>query len=107
MSAARSKKRKPSSPLKGWLTSKYGVVTVLFLIWMVFLDDHNIMTRYRLDLTVKQLEQEVVDNYDRLEQAKIDKIEMEQNIEKYAREKYYMHKPNEDVLIIDIQSENE
>ncbi len=96
-----------SSPIKRWLKSKYGVVTVLFLVWMVFLDDHNIMTRYKLDLTVRQLEQEVVDNYDRLEQAKIDKVEMEQNIEKYAREKYYMHKPNEDVLIIDIQSENE
>jgi cell division protein FtsB len=107
MSAAKSKKSKMSSPIKRWLKSKYGVVTVLFLVWMVFLDDHNIMTRYKLDLTVRQLEQEVVDNYDRLEQAKIDKVEMEQNIEKYAREKYYMHKPNEDVLIIDIQSENE
>lgn len=96
-----------SSPIKQWLSSKYGIVTILFLIWMVFLDDHNVMTRYKLDLTVRQLEQEVVDNYDRLAQAKIDKVEMEQNIEKYAREKYYMHKPNEDVLIIDIQSENE
>lgn len=90
-----------------WVMTKFGVVTVFFVIWMVFLDDHNVFARYRLSRTVAQLEAEVANNYEHLEEAKLEKIELEQNIEKYAREKYYMHKPNEDVLIIDIQSKKE
>lgn len=103
------RKRKKGNPILNsiltWSTTKYGIVTIIFAVWMGFFDQHNLWTKRKLSRTIEQLEGQVAANQSKLEAAKLEKIEIEQNIEKYAREKYYMHRPDEDVLIIDTKTE--
>ena len=88
-----------------WSTTKYGVVTIIFVAWLGFFDQHDVFTKYKLKKTIADLEFKIDRNHHLVELAKQEKIDLEENIEKYAREKYFMHKENEDVLIIDTKTE--
>jgi cell division protein DivIC len=50
---------------------------------------------------VNYLKDEKVRYQSNLEQAILDRETLRKNKEKYAREKYYMHKENEEVIIIE------
>ncbi len=82
-------------------TNKYLLVTFAFAIWMLFFDANKVTTHLALNRKVKELEREVADYKAKIVQAKKDAIDLEVNKEKYAREKYYMHQPGEDVYIMD------
>ena len=90
-----------SKTIINWLKSKYGIVTVAFVVWMLFIDQNDVFTRRTLGNTITALELRIAENEALLEKAKLDKKALEQNVEKFAREKYYMHKDDEDVLIIE------
>jgi cell division protein DivIC len=87
-----------------WFKSKYFITLVGFAVWMFFFDDRDITTTHiRHPRELKQL-QESKDYY----QQQITLISRELNqlklntatIEKYAREKYFMKRDNEDLFII-------
>ncbi|MDX1477754.1 MAG: hypothetical protein R3301_08590 [Saprospiraceae bacterium] len=82
-----------------WLT-KYTIAFSIFLIWMVFFDKHNLIVQYRLQQTLHQMEQEVERYAGELAAAEREKQELETHNERYAREKYYMHRPDEEVFVI-------
>jgi cell division protein FtsB len=86
------------------LTNKFLIVTVVFLVAIFTTEEHNVVIRYENTRTIKQLEKELAfyknksaENKKRLEQLRADKAQ----IEKFAREKYRMHAPNEDVFIVE------
>ena len=59
------------------------------------------MTQWQLRQTVSQME-ESKEEYDALlVQTMFQKEDIEKNKERYAREKYFMHRPDEDVFIIE------
>lgn len=87
--------------------NRYFVVLLLFGIWIVFLDDASYLRHRELNKEIKTLESnkqyyqgEI--NKDRQQIKELNNIE---KIEHYAREKYYMHKPNEDVYIIEYEND--
>lgn len=93
-----------------WLTSKglwsillnkYVLVTVVFAAWMLFFDDSNFIAQRKLSQTVERLKAEEEKYLKLIEEVKIEKADLEQNKEKYAREHYYMHKENEEVFIFE------
>lgn len=90
-----------SKTILNWLKSKYGIVTAAFVVWMLFIDQNDLFTRRTLSKAITALELRIAENEALLEKAKKDKKALEQNVEKFAREKYYMHKDDEDVLIIE------
>ena len=83
-----------------WL-NKYSIAAILFALWICFFDKHNIMTQWQLRSTVREMEKSKVDYENLLVKAIEDKKDIEINEERYAREKYFMHKDDEDVFIID------
>lgn len=83
------------------LMNPFLLTAVAFLVWMTFFDKGRWPVQMKLSSVVNDLEQECVDYKNKIEQAKSDKIDLENNLEKYAREKYYMHKPGEQVYIIE------
>ena len=86
---------------KSQLLDKYVVVTIAFLCWMMFFDKNSFPANYRLGQSVDRL-QSTRDEYEtKIVAARIEKKEIEENKEKYAREKYLMHKDNEDVIVIE------
>jgi len=85
-----------------WI-NKYSISFFLFFAWLLFFDKHNLMTQWQLRKTVHELEQSKEEFDDMLVTARLEKEHLEQNKERYAREKYYMHKADEDVYIIERQ----
>ncbi len=81
----------------------YTGTLVFWLVWVVFIDDNNLFTLLENRQRMKELERDL--NYYK-EQVKLVKKERrevfgnEAMLEKWAREKYLMRKPTEDVYVI-------
>jgi len=80
--------------------NKYGLISFLFLFWMVFLDKNNVSTHYHLLQTEWKLKRDKAEYMKEIEDIKQAQIDLNQNIERFARENYYMQKPGEEVFII-------
>ena len=85
------------------LTNKYFYTGMAFLIWMIFFDQDNFVEQYRLSRNLNELRskkeyylQEIAKNKQKIHRLETDSA----YIEKFAREKYYMKKDNEDVFVI-------
>lgn len=95
------KKQKAKNIPSRSILNKYVVAGVAFLFWMIFMDNNNVFSQYKLGAKVKSLEEDKVELQGELIKIKQDKIDLEENKEKYIREKYYFHKDNEEVFIIE------
>jgi cell division protein FtsB len=83
--------------------NKFFLVTIAFLVWMIFFDKNDLFSQYQYHQQVSKLKQER--NFYKSETDKVSKDldELTSNpekLEKFAREKYLMKKPNEDVFVI-------
>jgi cell division protein FtsB len=88
---------------KKYLHNKYFYTALLFALWVLFFDQESMIEQYRLSDTLNDLNNQK--EYYQIEIAKTDEaIKTLENdsvsLEKYAREKYYMKKSNEDVYVI-------
>ena len=89
--------------LPPWLRNKYFISIVVFLVWLTFFDDRDIVNQLKHSRELNQLEksrdyflQEI-----RTTSAELDKLKSDPaTLEKYAREKYRMKKDDEDLYII-------
>ncbi len=81
------------------LRNRYFLVLALGLAWIIFFDKHDILTQWTLGQTLKELEADKQYYKEQIKQVRNDKKDLETNIEKYAREHYYMKKDDEDVFI--------
>lgn len=103
--AAKSKPKNPIQEvidkLPPPLKNRYFIVLVLFFAIMVFFDKHNIIVQWQLQQTLNRLEADKAYYEEKLEEAKQMRYDLEVNIEKFAREKYYMKRNDEDVFIIE------
>jgi cell division protein DivIC len=86
-----------------FLKNKYVIAIAFFLVWMTFFDERDwgmIMDRKHklneLEKSEKHLTQQIAETRKELQLLKTNA----QTIEKYAREKYYMKKDNEDLFIV-------
>ncbi len=89
--------------LAPYYKNKYLIAGTLFIVWLVFFDQNNLLERSRQINHLHQLQQDKVyyqkriqEDSTRLQQLKTDK----DNLERFAREKYYMKKDNEDIFVI-------
>ena len=107
----RKKKQDPVAALwyklPPYVRNRYFLALVGFTVVMVFVDRHDVMTQFTLNRTVHRLEDDLI-HYDQLiGDAEAEKMDMEQNKERFARESYYMQKDDEDVFIIVDDTEKE
>ena len=86
---------------KAQLLNKYVIVTVAFLCWRLFFDKNSFPANYKLGKSVDKLESAKAEYEAKIVEARVEKKDIEENKEKYAREKYLMHKDNEDVIVIE------
>jgi cell division protein DivIC len=86
-------------PVK-WI-NKYSIVTVLFIIWVAFFDQHNIFTYQKLKGNIVRMEQEKERLNDEIARALKDKEDLKNNHEKFAREHHLMHLPGEEIILIE------
>jgi cell division protein FtsB len=67
---------------------------------MIFLDKYNLFTQVGLQSDIRKLNKDQAFYKTKLEKVVADKEALSKNIEKFARERYLMHKSNEEVYII-------
>ncbi len=86
-----------------FLKNKYLITGLAFVVWLLFFDKNDFYTQHQRSNELEQLEQSK-DFYTK--EITIERNELEQlesnptTLEKYAREKFYMKRDNEDVFII-------
>ena|ERR1700761_4675616 len=84
--------------------NKYFLVTLAFVVWMVFFDKNDLFSQYQYHQQVSKLKQER--DFYKTQTTKVSKDLDEltsdpEKLEKFAREKYLMRKDNEDVFVIE------
>ena len=94
---------KTGKKLKKILLNKYLIVFVVFAVLVTFFDNHNLINRWKTYKKIVQMEKEYMFYQDEINTNKQKKNELQsskENLEKFAREHYYMKKQNEDIFII-------
>jgi len=85
------------------VTNFYFLFGIFFIIWMAFIDSNGILSQYRLTSKLNTLKSQKEYYIQKKEQVLIDREELQSNqrlLEKYARERYLMKKPSEDLYVI-------
>ena len=83
--------------------NKFFIVTVAFIVWMLFFDKNDLVSQYEYHQQVNNLKQERDFYKSETEKVSKDLDELTsdpEKLEKFAREKYLMKKENEDVFVI-------
>lgn len=84
------------------ISNKYVLILLFFIVWMIFFDTNSYFIHRELNEDIESLE-ETKDIYRKeieKDKAFIEKMKDSDEVEKYAREKYYLKKDNEDIYII-------
>jgi cell division protein DivIC len=86
------------------IKSKYLIASVIFVLWIFFFDEYNIITnrknKEKLNDLIEQqgfYKQKIKSDQQKLSELNSGKEELE----KYAREQFYMSKPGEEVFVIE------
>lgn len=95
---------------KSWfkfLSNKYVWVLLFFCTWMIFLDNYSYFDHRILDQQIEDLEDNAAYYKEEIkkDQENIKQLKNPEQIEKYAREKYYMKKDSEDIYIIEFEGD--
>lgn len=80
--------------------NKFTITSIVFLVWIMFFDKYNFKTHNKLSNSLTILKQEHKQVQSDIVKAKKQLNQLETHKEKYARERYYMHKPNEEIIVI-------
>jgi cell division protein FtsB len=87
-----------------FFTNKYVLISILFLVWMMFLDANAWLTSHSaMNKQIAEKEQ-TADFYLRgieRDQQRIQQLKDSVGLEKFARERYLMKRKNEEVYIME------
>ena len=91
-----------------FLSNKYVWVLLFFTTWMVFLDNYSYFDHRFLDTQINELEdnKEYYQEEIKKDEEQIKELKNPEQIEKYARENYYMKKDSEDIYIIEFEEDS-
>ncbi|EAR01024.1 FtsB family cell division protein [Maribacter sp. HTCC2170] len=101
MSLKKLKKKKWFSIL----TNIYVLVLTAFVVWMLFFDTNSFLIHKELKKEIKNLEktQEFLHNEIEKDKKIIEKLSDTSELEKFAREQYYLKKKNEEIYLIEYE----
>lgn len=86
------------------ILNKYFIVAVAFLVWIIFLDNNNVIRWVRTRITLSE-QKEQIEHYRREIQSTDDKINHmrseKDSLESFARREYFYQEKGEDVFIVE------
>ena len=93
---------------KKWVkvfANTYVLVLTIFVVWMAFFDTNSLLIHNELQNEINKLEQqkEFLKKEIQKDKAALEKLSSPEALEKYARERYYMKKDNEEVFLIEYE----
>ncbi len=94
-------------PYLKFLGSRYTLVLLFFIVWMLFLDNQSYLDQRILNKQIDELEDNKTYYKEEIakDQQSIKNLKNPGQTERYAREKYYMKRDSEDIYIIDIEDD--
>ena len=101
MAKTPSKYRKYLKPFK----NIFVLILIIFSIWMLFFDTHNLFLHRELNKEIDKLEEEK-DYYKeeiKKDNKELKRLSNDDGVEKYGREHYKMKKENEEIYIIEYE----
>ena len=86
-------------------SNKYLLILVFFVLWMIFFDTNSYFIHKELNDNIEKLEETKKTYHNEIIKDKIfiKKMNDSNELEKFAREKYYLKKKNEDIYIIEYE----
>lgn len=87
------------------LTNIYVLVLTVFVIWMLFFDTNSLLIHRELKKEIKNLEKTQQFLRSEIEKDKkiIDKLSDTNELEKFAREQYFLKKKDEEIYLIEYE----
>ena len=97
-----------SYPILKILGNRYVLVLVFFTVWMLFVDNTSYLEQRVLNKQLDELEDNKKYYQDEIkkDEENIKLLKNPDQIEKYAREKYYMKRDSEDIYIIEFEGDS-
>jgi len=97
-----------SYPILKILGNRYVIVLVFFMVWMLFIDNTSYLEQRVLNKQLDELEDNRKYYQDEIkkDEENIKLLKNPDQIEKYAREKYYMKRDSEDIYIIEFEGDS-
>ncbi|PVX52385.1 septum formation initiator [Balneicella halophila] len=89
--------------------AKYAIVALVFIIWVGFFDNHNFKEQFKYQMKINDLEEEKEYYLKKIREDSTRLSELntnDENLEKYAREKYYMKKKGEEIFLVKEKNED-
>ena len=84
-----------------WI-NRYTITLAIFFFWILLLDGkYSLVKQYKLVRQISEMEQRKKEYAQLLKEVREEYDILVKNKEKYAREKYFLSKPGEDVYIIE------
>jgi cell division protein FtsB len=94
-------------PFLKFLANRYVLVLIFFDVWLLFLDNYSYLEHRVLNREINEIEDNI--SYYKTEIKKdstsIKELKNDDQVERYAREKYYMKRADEDIYIIDFEDD--
>ncbi len=83
----------------------YIITSLIFFIWIFFIDSNSILVNLKLKKEINKLidRKEVLERQIEIDKKIISNLKNPDSLEKYAREKLYMKKDNEEIYIIEFK----
>ncbi|MGC4035073.1 MAG: septum formation initiator family protein [Chitinophagaceae bacterium] len=91
------------SHVPAFLTNKYFIASAAFIAWIVFFDRNDLMTQIQRRHELNDLQSTKAGFTKKINAERKELTQLQTNpatLEKYAREKYYMKRDNEELFII-------
>lgn len=86
-----------------FLKNSYVIIIIIFVIWMIFFDSNSILVHNELNNDINDLnnQKEYYKNEIERDNIELNQIKTDSGLEKYAREKLFMKRDNEEIFIIE------
>jgi cell division protein DivIC len=91
-----------------WLRNKFFIAFAAFIVWMLFFDERDVFTmrHHRQELRDLRQSKEYYTQQINKEKTELENLKTAATLEKYAREKYYMKRDNEDLFLVPEKQDN-
>ena len=86
-------------------TNIYVLVSVFFIVWMMFFDTNSFRILWSLESKINDLEEQKKELIRQIDEDRltIQKLSDSIELEKFGREQYYLKKADEDIFIVEFR----
>ena len=86
-----------------FLKNSFVIIIIIFVVWMIFFDSNSILVHNELNNDINDLnnQKEYYKNEIERDNIELNQIKTDSGLEKYAREKLFMKRDNEEIFIIE------